>query len=759
MNMDDGGNTISSSQAQKNLVNRVSDSADFQSVEAPPNDVPQGDIFFNRELSWIDFNERVLEEGLRTDLPPLERFKYLSIVSSNFDEFFMVRVAAIKRAIEAGGAADPSGLGPADLYKRITRKARSIIVRLFDVLLNEILPDLGKGGLSFRRPLYWSASQRDYLESFFLREIFPLLSPLRLEDDEPLPSIDNYSIYAAFLLELEPHTAESNSDEHCISMIRIPLAPNRIIWLPKENITTGEEQACWVLVEDLVQTWGSYVYPGYKVIESCVFKLNRDADFSVDEKRDEDFIEAMTEVLESREKSMAVRMIYTPGSPKIRDFLSRRLSLSEDDLFEIPGPLNLGNLYELVQVQGFDHLREKPWKIYSHPAFSAPAAASGSPQGAGDLPIWDRISQRDVILHLPYQSFDPVLRFFQEAASDPQVAAIKTALYRTSGDSSIIRALEQASLAGKHVTAVVELKARFDEGRNISWANRLEKAGVIVVYGLARLKVHAKATMVLRREHNQIKRYIHLSTGNYNDKTAKTYGDISLFTARDDIAYDVGLLFNIITGYSAIQSMGKLVIAPTALKRRLLELIDREINRSSPEAPGRIMAKMNALADPEIIRALYRASQAGVKVLLNVRGTCMIVPGVKGLSDNIRVVSIVDHYLEHSRIYYFANGGSEELYLSSADWMTRNLERRVELMFPILSEDSRKEVFKILSACFRDNCQAWLLNSQGTWSRLKPVPGEKPFRAQAYFHSQAAKAQAEDLSGTGGFIVRRSLPN
>jgi len=391
---------------------------------------------------------------------------------------------------------------------------------------------------------------------------------------------------------------------------------------------------------------------------------------------------------------------------------------------------------------------EKPWKIYSHPAFS------------GDLSLWDRIKAGDIILHLPYQSFDPVVRFFQEAAADPQVAAIKTALYRTSGDSPIVRALEQASLSGKHVTAVVELKARFDEEQNISWANRLEKAGVIVVYGLANLKIHAKATIVLRKEYERIKRYVHLSTGNYNETTAKFYEDLSVFTAREDIAYDAGLLFNTITGYSVIQSMDKLVIAPTALKRRLLDLISRETNRSSPEAPGRIMAKMNALADPEIIWALYRASQMGVKVSLVVRGICMLIPGVKGLSDNIQVVSVIDRYLEHSRIYYFANGGAEELYLASADWMPRNLERRVELMFPVLQEDVRKLIFEILSSYFRDNCQAWLLDSRGEWVRRQPSPqGEEPFRAQFYFHSRAAKAQAEERNGRGEFIVRRSILN
>ena len=760
----------------------MNDSGDFGSNSSQ--------VFYNRELSWIDFNERVLGEGLRRELPPLERFKYLSIVASNFDEFFMVRVAAIKRS---GDEQDPSGFSRAELLEKIYRRVRSIAERQYGALVNEVFPELAKGGLSITRPREWSDSQSGYLESLFAREVFPLLTPLRVEEDDPLPSIESNSLYAAFLLEpeessaelhyselhsLELHSVESLLGEtpgeetsagnppklvpvEHISIIRIPQVPDRIAWLPwetrfpdetssaetkfssnAETSAEGIDHTSCALLEDLVETWGAYLYPGYTVAESLVFKLNRDADFSVDEQRDEDFIEAMAEVLEGRERSKTIRMVYSPGSKKIRDILARRLSLDDEDLFEVSGPLNPEKIYDLIR--GFDHLREKSWKIYSHPAFSE------------DQSIWDCISQKDVLLHLPYQSFDPVVRLFQEAAVDPAVAAIKTTLYRTSGDSPIVRALEQASLAGKHVTAVVELKARFDEGRNISWANRLEKAGVIVVYGLARLKIHAKVTLVMRKEYNRIKRYVHLSTGNYNDKTAKLYEDISLFTSREDIAYDAGLLFNMITGYSAVQPMGRLVIAPTALKSRLLELITREINRSSPESPGKIMIKVNSLADEGIIKALYKASQAGVKVFLNVRGICMLVPGVKGLSDNIRVVSIIDHYLEHSRIYYFANGGAEELCLASSDLMTRNLERRVELMFPVLQEDLKKLLIENLSACFKDNCQSWLLDSEGSWKRLESS-GE-PFRAQTYFHSQAAKAQAQVHPGParGEFVVRRS---
>jgi polyphosphate kinase len=705
-------------------------------------------VFFNRELSWVDFNERVLDEGLRKDLPPLERFRYLSIVSSNFDEFFMVRVAAIKCS---GEDADPKAIRPSELLDKIYQKVRSIVSRQYDALVGEVFPGLARGGLTLRRPNEWTASQRNYLESYFAREIFPLLTPLRIEETEDLPSIDSYSLYAGFFLKAETTgDKEEEQAEDCISIIRIPQAPDPIIFLPREKEDDEDddmEQVYWALLEDLVETWGSYLYPGYRVIESLIFKVNRDADFSVDEQRDEDFIEAMEEVLEGRGRSMAVRMVYSPGSEKIRDCLAQRFSLKEKDLFEHKGPLILKRIYD--SIRGYDHLREKPWKIYPHPAFNE------------DQSLWDRIREGDVLLHLPYQSFDPVVRFFQDAASDPAVAAIKTALYRTSGDSPIIRALEQASLAGKHVTAVVELKARFDEGRNISWANRLEKAGVIVVYGLARLKIHAKITLVMRREYNRIKRYVHLSTGNYNDKTAKLYEDIFLFTAREDIAFDAGLLFNMITGYSSVQAMNRLVIAPTALKRKFLELITREISRSSVEAPGKIMAKMNALADPEIINALYRASQAGVKVLLNVRGICTLVPGAKGLSENIRVVSIIDHYLEHSRIYYFSNGGAEELYLASADLMTRNLDRRVELMFPVLSEDLRRTIIEGLSSYFKDNTHAWLLDSSGAWTRLEPGSGEKPFRVQSYFHSMASKAHAGELPGSSSdeFIVRRSPPS
>jgi polyphosphate kinase len=715
--------------------------------------------FFNRDLSWIDFNERVLEEGLRKDLPPLDRFWFLAILSANFDEFFMVRVAAMKRALHSGAGPDPSGLRPDEQIRKTAEKTRSITRRQYDCLLNEIFPALAQGGLELIRPDTYSAPQKEYLEGFFLGQIYPVLTPLRIEEDGTPPFISGDNLYIAFLLGEEDGAAQQ------AAIIQLPKGLDRIVWLPGGK---------WALLDDLVLTWGAGLFPGYQVKETMVFKINRDADFSVDEKRDEDFIEAMEEVIEGRSRSPAVRMTYftgrTAGGGSLKETFTRLLELEEQDLYEIEGPLDLGGLMDLAAARGFEPLRGKAWKIYSNPAFS-----DAAPGGAESL--WDRISQRDILIRLPYESFDPVVRFFQDAAADPKVIAIKTALYRTGGNSAgstaaespIIKALEQAALQGKQVTAVVELKARFDEERNISWANRLEKAGVIVVYGIARLKVHAKISMVIRRENNTgIKRYVHLSTGNYNDKTARQYEDLGLFTAREDIAMDASVFFNMLTGYSAIRSMRKLVVAPAFLKRRLLELIDREAKRSSQDCPGRIIAKLNALADTDVIEALYRASKAGVKITLIVRGICMLIPGIPELSENIRVISIIGHYLEHSRIFYFANGGGglksgEEYYLASADWMPRNLERRVELMFPVLQEDIKARLRDILHAYSRDTVQARLLLSDGSWKRISPTGNETPFSAQEHLLALAEKAGANlwtprQEEARSAFVVRRSPP-
>ena len=748
--------------------------------------------FLSRDISWVDFNERVLNEALRHDLPLLERFRFLSIVTTNFDEFFMVRVAALKRLLnaEAVAAVDACGLTASEQLKIISEKVHAIVDRQYKCLRDEIFPGLAKKGLSLLRPDSWNVPQLDFLDSFFLSYIYPVLTPLRLEDDKPMPFIKSCSLNVAFLLEVEKPDADDES-AHALLKIIIPLPSvlDRLIWLPDydnmtANAANGEvtrinaatnEKMHLALLEDVIVTWGAYLFPGHRVKESMIFKINRDADYSVDEQRDEDFVEAMVEVLEGRGRSDVIRMVYSPGSERLKDELARRFLLlssiepdeganegfhyENDYLYEIDGPINPVDFMEISNVAYPEELGEKPWKIHKSIDFN------------DETSVLDRISQGDVMLHMPYQSFDPVVRFFQEAAADPQVISIRTALYRTGGAipgvglpsgaasySPVVRALEQAALNGKHVTAVVELKARFDEERNISWANRLEKAGVIVVYGLSRLKVHSKISLVVRREDDRVKRYVHLSTGNYNDRTAKYYEDICLFTCRDDIAYDAGLIFNMLTGYSATLSMTRLSVAPNGLKRRFLELIEREANRAKHNYPAKIMAKMNALTDIDIVKALYAASQAGVKISLCVRGICTLVPGISGISENIRIISVIDHYLEHSRIYYFSNGGADELYLASSDWMPRNLEKRVEILLPVQDEKLRSQLFDMLNDYFRDNCKASILDKDGNWTQLTPAGGEKPFRVQKAMLARAA-ANADIPSPVKmEYTVRRSPP-
>ena len=741
-------------------------------VENEINDLEKNDDtslpYIARDVSWADFNERVMKEGLRKELPLLERLRFLSIVSTNFDEFFMVRVAALKRLVKSdpGKMIDPSGLTPEQQLTIISEKAHSITSKSYACLREEIFPGLAKNGLSLLRPDAWSVPQLDFLDSFFLNQIYPVLTPLRLEDDKPMPFIESRSLNAAFLLEHEnPPENEENVPNELKIIVPLPSVLDRIIWLPSlSNISAAspvseeKEKLYLALLEDVIVTWGAYLFPGYRIKESMMFKINRDADFSVDEQRDDDYVEAMVQVLEDRGSSDVIRMVYTSGSSRLRDELARRFSLETEYLYEIDGPINPADFMELSNVASLEDLIEKPWKIYKSADFNEEA------------PIWDRISQGDVMLHLPYNSFDPVVRFFQEAADDPQVVSIRTALYRTGGAipgvgphsssssfSPVVRALEQAALNGKHVTAVVELKARFDEERNISWANRLEKAGVIVVYGLSHLKVHSKISMVLRRENDRVKRYVHLSTGNYNNRTAKYYEDICLFTCREDIAYDAGLIFNMLTGYSSVQSMNRLTIAPAGLKRRFLELIEREANRAKHSYPAKITAKMNSLTDIDIVKALYAASQSGVKISLCVRGICTLIPGIKGISENIRVISVIDHYLEHSRIYYFSNGGTEELYLSSADWMLRNLEKRVEILFPVQDEKLHEELLDILNDYFRDNCQASVLDSSGKWTIVTPAHGEIPFRIQKELLSRAAESDIPTPAKME-YTVRRSPP-
>ena len=718
--------------------------------------------YFNRELSWIEFNARVLEEARQKDVPLLERLRFLTIVSSNFDEFFMVRVASLKAQCSRNPEwKDEAGITVREQLERISLRVHELVHIQYECLLKEILPGLAAEGMPYVSPERYTQAQTRYLDSFFMSDVFPLLTPLRTNNKSVFPSIGNLRLHAAFLLRnnmavptgplasfletsgvlREPASAAAQeSVAPPIAIVQIPASIHRIVWLPEMD-----GKRCFTLLDDVVRTFGQRLFPGFSIEETLLFKVARDADFAVDEDRSEDFIAAIQEVLVSRLSSVPVRLICTGESPSILSFLRDSMALREADIYAVPGPIDLSTLSELANAEGFDRLRNPVWKNYW--PVDLPA----------DVPLWDELKRTDVLLHVPYNSYEPVIRFINDAADDPSVLAIKMTLYRTSGDSPIVRALERAARAGKHVTAFVEIKARFDEERNISWAHRLEEVGVIVVYGIARLKVHAKILLVVRRETDGIRRYVHLSTGNYNDRTARFYVDMSLFTSNVEIANDATLFFNMISGYSAIMSTRRLVMAPVDLKPRLLSLIDREIDRSVPEKPGLIIAKMNSLADPEIINALYRASNAGVRVLLNVRGVCMLVPGVTGMSEHITVVSIIDRYLEHTRIFWFENDGADELYLASADWMPRNLDRRVELMFPVLQESIRKNILGVLNLYFTDNRKAHYLQSDGSWIRRSPTAGEAPVRAQEILHlAEKNRRELFEQEPQREFSVRRS---
>jgi len=521
--------------------------------------------------------------------------------------------------------------------------------------------------------------------------------------------------------------------------VQLPPALDRIIYLPEK-----ERHVTFTLLEDVILENAAELFPGYRIRGQGCFRVTRDADLGVDEERDEDFVEAMEQVLESREHSEAVRLTVVHDNGEVSERLRTALGLDVADVYAKGSPLALGDLISLSGLSGFDHLRDE----------------SMPPQPPQDLAeeesFFTTLKRRDALIHQPYESFEPLVRMIQEAAADPAVLAIKMTLYRTSGDSPIVRALEEAAENGKQVTALVELKARFDEQRNIRWAERLERAGVIVIYGIAQLKVHAKAMMIVRREAEGVVRYVHLGTGNYNDKTARLYTDFGMLTSREDIAYETNLFFNAISGYSAIPALNRLALAPVGLKTRLLQLIERETQRASTDTPGLIMAKINSLSHPEIIDALYRASQAGVQVKLNVRGICILVPGVPGMSENITVVSVVDRFLEHARAFYFHNGGASDVYLSSADWMPRNLDRRVELMFPVESAPLKKRVRHVLEVFFRDNVKARVLQPDGSWVHSAPGDGQEPVRSQQVFYEEArAHAAAGEPANRKEFSVRR----
>ncbi len=685
----------------------------------PKNALKSPELYINRELSWLEFNHRVLQEGLAEELPLLERLKFLAIVASNLDEFFLVRVAGLMRHRSGKlRRRDAAGMTANEQLAAISRRVHQML-QDYSAGVREVLVRLAEHGLHVWQPAQWTTEQRQFLQSYFAREIQPILTPLAVEELEPGPLLPNLQLHVAALLR--PAGAEPEASQRKI-VVPVPSQLPRLVSLP------SEQDVHLARVEDVIGANLAALFPGFDVEAAVAFRIARDADVVLqDDEEIEDMLHAMEQVVLSRRRRIPVRLTLSAHpDATLRKWLVQWLKLADDDVYEIDAPQEASALMELVNRHGFDHLRIDDW------APQTPLDLIG----ADDL--WTAIQDHDVLLFHPYESFDPLVKLVGQAAEDPQVLAIKQTLYRTSGDSPIVRALARAAQNGKEVTALVELKARFDEWRNVNWARRLEDAGVHVIYGIAGFKTHSKALLIVRRQAQRLQRYVHLATGNYNDRTARLYSDIGLLTCDREIVADVAAFFNLLTGYSESVGWARLSVAPIGLRQKFVDLIDREIQASTPDRPGLIMAKVNSLQDPEICRSLYRASQAGVKVMLNVRGICCLRPGLSGVSEHIEVRSIVDRFLEHARVFYFRNGGHEEVYLSSADWMQRNLSKRLELMFPVVDPKHRRRLIDALHTYFADNVKAWRLLSDGTYER---VARKGPrIRAQQIFHKQALDA-------------------
>ncbi len=680
--------------------------------------------FINREVSWLEFNNRVLAEGLNPDNPLLERLAFLSIVSSNLDEFFMVRVGGLKQLAREGVEKRcPAGMTPLEQLSEISRRTRAMVEEQYRCLNKELLPALAKRQVVRLRPEGMDRRELAVAERYFRDGIFSALTPISLEDLARGPRISGLTLHLA--VRLKRSGSRGRKPQVRLGAVPLPRSWSRFFQLPAES---GYR---YLLFEDLVRHWADRLFKGYEVLESAAFRITRNADLEVGDEDAGDILVAMEGVLRARKLAAPVRLEVEAGASE--ELTGRLVELfgvePNQDLYRITGPLDLKPFLRLASpVDAAADLHYPPFEPQPVPAFDEAES------------LWDVIREKDVLAHLPYESFTPVIDLLRSAAEDPNVLAIKQTLYRTSPESPIIAALEQAALAGKQVTVLVELKARFDEARNITWAKRLTEAGAQVIYGVVGLKTHGKILLIVRREADGTRRYVHLSTGNYNDVTARRYEDLALYTSSSDFGADASNFFNAVTGYSEPRDWRCLAIAPGGIRERLGELIDREVERASAAQPGLIQLKMNSLADPKMIERLYRASQRGVRVRLCVRGICCLRPGVPGLSENIEVLSLVDRFLEHSRIYFFRNGGDEEVYLSSADFMGRNLDRRLEFLFPLRDEAVRKRAVSVLQTVFADNQRAFRLQPDGSYERVAGEPRAEPVRAQLAFMQEAVAA-------------------
>ncbi len=679
-------------------------------------DLKSSEFYINRELSWLEFNDRVLGEGKSDEVPLMERLKFLAIVSSNLDEFFMIRVAGLDHQVAAGvQKRDISGLTPRKQLGRISERVHQMVADQ-SAAISQAFRELAENGIHIIEMAELTPEQAQFVDSYFVAEILPILTPLAVDESVDLPVLPGLQLNLAVSLS-------SAKEEESRQVAVVPIPGN----LPRFVTIPGDQEIQLMPIERIVSRKLNYLFPEFEVEGTAVFRLTRDADVVIDDDDAVDLLETVEEVVRSRRRQPVLRLeLSAEADPGLKDRLMKWFNVSEADLYEVSGLMDATGLMEIANRPGFDDLKNPDW----------------TPQPPQDLidggNLWETLQERDVLLFHPYESFEPVISLLQLAAEDPDVLAIKQTLYRTSGDSPIIAALARAAENGKQVTVLVELKARFDEARNVNWARQLENAGCHVIYGVARLKTHAKLLLIVRREPHGIRRYVHSSTGNYNDKTAKLYSDIGFITSERDFAGDASAFFNLLTGFSQEVGWQRFAIAPTGIRQRTIDLIEREIRASTADSPGLIMAKVNSLQDKDICQALYRASQAGVKVRLNIRGICCLRPGVKDVSETIEVVSIIDRYLEHARIFYFQNGGHEEVYLSSADWMGRNLDRRLEIMFPVIDPKLRARLVEILKTFFADNIKARRILPDGTHER--PKRGRRRVRAQEEFYQAAVEA-------------------
>ena len=678
----------------------------------------QSERFTNRELSWLAFNKRVLSEAKDNHLPLMERLKFLSITASNLDEFFMVRVASLKDQVNAGYTKkDIAGMTSKEQIDAILKETHKFTTAQYNTYNRSFLPSLKKNGLKIVTEFEkLTEEQADYVDNYFQKEVFPVLTPMAVDSSRPFPLIRNRSLNIGALLMDKKKKGTID-----FATVQVPSVLPRVVTIP----TDGDNCTTVILLEQIIEKNIQKLFLNYRVLCQAPFRVMRNADLSIDEDEAADLLIEIEKQLKKRQWGEAIRLEVEDNIDKrLLKTLRKELNLSEDAIFKINGPLDLTFLMKVYDIEGFDHLKEPKYT----PQQSKMLDASRD--------LFEQIREHDILLHHPYETFDPVVNFVKKAASDPNVLAIKQTLYRVSSHSPIIASLAQAAENGKQVSVLVELKARFDEENNIVWAKKLEKAGCHVIYGLVGLKTHSKITLVVRKEEDGIRRYVHLGTGNYNDSTAKLYTDMGMFTSKTRYGEDATAVFNMLSGYSEPLVWNKLSLAPLWLRGKFLSLIEREKEHAKNGRPARIIAKMNSLCDPGIIEALYDASEAGVEIDLIVRGICCLRAGIKGLSEHIRVRSIVGTFLEHSRIFYFENNGNAEYYMGSADWMPRNLDKRVEILFPVEDPILQEEIYHILHIQLSDTKKAHLLMPDGHYVKVDQR-GKTPLNSQLYFCEEA----------------------